>query len=159
LNQYYNRNFNKKITLEFNVRGWKKNIEFSIRLRDAMILAGLEPRPSVLLKLFNLHYPGRAVTFQAVTRWLRGESIPSQEKLVVLAQLLKVEPQALRYGEVIHSAGSGAAQPYQQPPDEAMGSMERQTFDAFLQLTTAQRKIVRELILALIKVQPPQEGM
>ena len=45
-------------------------LEFARRLRDAMEAAGLEPRPGVLLTLFNTHYWGRSVTFQAVSRWL-----------------------------------------------------------------------------------------
>src|SRR5690606_32187136 len=72
---------------------------FSTRLRDAMLAAGHEPRPVVLERLFNTHYWGRSVTFQAVSRWLNGRSIPTQEKIQVLADLFAVEPQALRYGE------------------------------------------------------------
>lgn len=63
-----------------------------------MVAAGHEPRPAVLEKLFNSRYWGRSVTFQAVSRWLNGQSIPAQEKLLVLADLLAIDPQALRYG-------------------------------------------------------------
>jgi transcriptional regulator with XRE-family HTH domain len=58
---------------------------FAERLTAAMKRAGLEPRPSVLEKEFNTRYWGRAVTYQAVSRWLKGEAIPSQDKLEVLA--------------------------------------------------------------------------
>ena len=75
-------------------------LEFAQRLRAAMVAAGLEPRPGILLNLFNTHYWGRSVTFQAVSRWLKGEAIPAQDKLVVLANLLKIEPEVLRFGEV-----------------------------------------------------------
>ena len=73
--------------------------EFAQRLRDAMLAAGYPDRPAVLEREFNSRYWGRSVTFQAVSRWLRGEAIPSQDKLQVLADWLRVEPQALRFGE------------------------------------------------------------
>ncbi|MDO9141489.1 MAG: hypothetical protein Q7U38_14315 [Methylobacter sp.] len=53
--------------------------EFAQRLRNAMLANGYEARPTVLEKGFNTRYWGRSVTVQAVTRWLRGEAIPSQE--------------------------------------------------------------------------------
>ena len=45
---------------------------FAERLAAAMRRAGLEPRASVLEKEFNTRYWGRAVTYQAVARWLKG---------------------------------------------------------------------------------------
>ncbi len=73
--------------------------EFSQRLRKAIESAGYPVRPVVLEREFNTRYWGRPVTVQAVRRWLRGEAIPSQEKLQVLADWLKVEPHVLRFGE------------------------------------------------------------
>ena len=54
--------------------------EFAQRLRAAMQFAGYEARPAVLEKQFNTRYWGRSVTFQAVSRWLRGEAMPAQDK-------------------------------------------------------------------------------
>ena len=86
-----------------------QKLEFAERLQAAMRAAGLEPRPAALLNLFNANYWGRSVTFQAVSRWLRGESIPAQDKLIVLAQVLKVEPEVLRFGETVR--GSAVSTP------------------------------------------------
>lgn len=124
-----------------------QKLEFAERLQAAMRAAGLEPRPAVLLNLFNTHYWGRSVTFQAVSRWLRGESIPEQDKLVVLAGALNVQPEVLRFG-------NGVSQSIEQRKkrwDEGVGYLERETFDAFLQLPPAQRKIIREVILTFAK--------
>jgi transcriptional regulator with XRE-family HTH domain len=123
-------------------------LEFAQRLRDAMVAAGLEPRPGVLLTLFNTHYWGRSVTFQAVSRWLKGEAIPAQDKLVVLAGLLKIEPEVLRFGE----AARAALKLHRQRWEEGVGYLERETFDAFLQLPAPQRKLIREVILTFAKV-------
>lgn len=123
-------------------------LEFAQRLRDAMVAAGLEPRPGVLLNLFNTHYWGRSVTFQAVSRWLKGEAVPAQDKLVVLASLLKIEPEVLRFGEAVRRS----VQEHRQRWSEGVGYLEREAFDAFLQLPAPQRKIVREVILTFAKV-------
>ena len=123
-------------------------LEFAQRLRQAMVAAGLDPRPGVLLTLFNTHYWGRSVTFQAVSRWLRGEAIPAQDKLVVLANVLKIEPEVLRYGEAVRHS----VQQHRQRWEQDIGYLERETFDAFLQLPPPQRKLIREVILTFARV-------
>ena len=125
-----------------------QKLEFAERLQAAMRAAGLEPRPAVLLNLFNANYWGRSVTFQAVSRWLRGESIPGQDKLIVLAEVLKVEPEVLRFGEAVRQS----VHKHRQRWDEGVGYLERETFDAFLQLPAPQRKLIREVILTFAKV-------
>lgn len=125
-----------------------QKLEFAERLQAAMRTAGLEPRPAVLLNLFNTHYWGRSVTFQAVSRWLRGEAIPGQDKLITLAQILKIEPEVLRFGEAVRKS----VQMHRQRWDEGVGYLERETFDAFLQLPPPQRKLIREVILTFAKV-------
>ncbi len=125
-----------------------QKLEFAERLQAAMRAAGLEPRPAVLLNLFNTHYWGPSVTFQAVSRWLRGESIPGQDKLITLAEVLKIEPEVLRFGEAVRKS----VQAHRQRWDEGVGYLERETFDAFLQLPAPQRKLIREVILTFAKV-------
>lgn len=127
-----------------------QKLEFSERLCQAMQDAGLEPRPGVLLNIFNTRYWGRSVSFQAVSRWLRGQSIPEQDKLLVLAEVLKIEPEVLRFGEAVRQSVKEKKKRW----DEGAGYLERETFDAFLQLAPEQRKIVREVILAFGKAYP-----
>lgn len=119
-------------------------LEFAQRLKDGMVAAGLEPRPGVLLTLFNTRYWGRSVSFQAVSRWLKGEAIPEQDKLLVLAEVLNIEPEVLRFGEGIRKSLKERKQRW----EEGAGYLERETFDAFLKLPATHRKIVREVILA-----------
>ena len=73
--------------------------QFSQRLAEGMRALGYEPRPSVLFRLFNAKYRGRSVSFQTISRWLGGVSMPEQDKLQVLAALLGIEPQVLRFGK------------------------------------------------------------
>jgi hypothetical protein len=138
-----------------------EKIEFAKRLRDSMVAAGYEPRPVVLEKEFNSRYWGKSVTFQAVRRWLKGEAIPAQEKLQVLAEWLKVEPHVLRFGEQVTKAVRANRKRW----DEGIGYLERETFDAFLTLPVGRRKAIREIILALAvapasktAAAPPKKG-
>ena len=129
-------------------------LEFAQRLRDAMVAAGLEARPGVLMNQFNANYWGRSVSFQAVSRWLRGEAIPEQDKLLVLAGILKIEPEVLRFGEAVRNS----VQQHRQRWDEGIGYLERETFDAFLQLPAPQRKLIRVVILTFAKVHSADEA-
>jgi transcriptional regulator with XRE-family HTH domain len=124
--------------------------EFSQRLRKAIEDAGYSLRPTVLEREFNTRYWGRPVTVQAVRRWLRGEAIPAQEKLQVLAEWLNVEPHALRFGE--QAAESIRAK--RQQWDEALDYQERETIEGYLSLPIAQRKIVRAVIEAFVQAFP-----
>jgi transcriptional regulator with XRE-family HTH domain len=131
-----------------------QKLEFAERLRAAMLAAGLEARPGVLLNLFNTHYWGQSVSFQAVSRWLRGESIPAQDKLITLAEVLKIEPEVLRFGDVVRTSVRVKRQRW----EEGVGYLERETFDAFLQLPAPQRKLIREVILTFAKVHQGSTG-
>ncbi len=121
--------------------------DFAARLRNALQAAGYEPRPSVLEKNFNSHYWGKSVTFQAVSDWLNGKSIPAQDKVQALAQWLNIEPHILRFG----AEPIKAIQTKQKRWDEGIGFLERETFEAFLSLPAPQRKIIREVILTFAK--------
>jgi len=112
-----------------------------------MTRAGYEARPAMLEREFNTRYWGKAITLQAVRAWLRGDAIPSQEKLQVLAEWLKIEPQVLRYGEEVTRAVRARRKSW----EEGIGYQEREVFEAFLGLPAAQRKIVREVIMVFAR--------
>ena len=126
----------------------RNKLEFALRLRQAIEAAGLEPRPSVLLNLFNSSYWGRPISFQAVARWLNGEAVPEQDKLVLLAELLRIEPEVLRFGD----PAQRSLPPQHECQEPGVGYLERETFDAFLRLPAPQRQVVREVILTFAKV-------
>lgn len=121
--------------------------EFAERLKQAMIAAGYEPRSSVLEREFNQRFWGPSVTFQAARQWLRGDTLPQQDKMQVLAEWLNVEPHVLRYGEHV----TKRIQTKQKRWDEGVGHQEREIFEAFLTLPAPQKKVVREVILAFVK--------
>lgn len=132
----------------------KSKAEFARRLREAMQKAGYEPRPSVLEREFNQRYWGKAVTLHGVRRWLRGETLPAQDKLLALAQWLGVEPQFLRFGDETVKA----VREHRKRWDEGIGYQEREIFELFLKLPVPSRKVAREVIVALARasgVTPP----
>ena len=52
-------------------------------------------------------------------------------------------PEVLRFGDAVRNS----VQQHRQRWDEGIGYLERETFDAFLQLPAPQRKLIREVIL------------
>jgi transcriptional regulator with XRE-family HTH domain len=125
----------------------REKTEFSDRLRAAMKARGVDAGASVLEREFNLRWAGKPVGRQTAWKWLNGQAIPTQDKLQELARWLKVEPHQLRFGDRVlrHLRAE------QKRWDEGAGYIERETFDAFLQLPAGQRKTVREIILAFTK--------
>ncbi|MHB1271752.1 MAG: hypothetical protein ACYCZD_03105 [Rhodanobacter sp.] len=128
--------------------------EFSKRLATAMHAAGHEPRPSVLFKQFNTRFRGRSVSFQTASRWLRGDAIPRQDKLVALADWLKVDRHFLRFGD----RGGTRAGGHRHISEDPAAYEEQELFSAFRALPVAQRKLVRELIAALSETSQRKKG-
>lgn len=124
-----------------------EKVEFSNRLRARMVEAGYQARPSVVEREFNLRWHGRSISTQAAWSWLNSKSIPAQDKIQVLAEWLKVEPEVLRFGEAVRLS----IQKHRMRFDEGVGYLVRETFDAFLKLPAPQRKIIRDVILAFAK--------
>ncbi len=125
--------------------------QFAERLIKAMQDSGYAPKPSVLEREFNQRYWGKPMTLHGVRRWLLGETLPSQDKLVVLAEWLGVPPHVLRFGDEV----SARIEERRARWDSGVGYQEREIFEAFLQLPVPQRKVIREVILAFIKAYPP----
>lgn len=125
-----------------------EKLQFSNRLREAMLAAGYEARAAVIENEFNQRWWGRSISIQSAWGWLNGKAIPSQDKLQTLAEWLKVEPQVLRFGEGV----AKSVREYRQRWDEKLTYLERETVDAYLQLPAPQRKVVREVILTFARV-------
>ncbi len=89
---------------------------FSERLKKEFIRFGLPvSSPTQIANEFNTRYPAEKVAAQTVRKWLLADAIPTQSKLVALAEWLGVSPQWLRFG----TGGRKAAKPGERTPDEA----------------------------------------
>jgi hypothetical protein len=109
--------------------------------------AGVPPKPAVIEREFNQRFWGKPITFHAARLWLRGETLPSHDRLLCLAEWLGVEPQLLRYGDEVPKKVHEKRKRW----DEGIGYEEREIFDLFLKLPVPQRKLARELIVALAR--------
>lgn len=121
--------------------------EFAKRLHKALETAGVPAKPAVLEREFNQRYWGKPITLYGVRRWLLGESIPAHDKLLCLAEWLGVEPAVLRYGDEVPKAVRARRKLW----DEGIGYQEREIFELFLKLPVPQRKVAREVIVALAR--------
>lgn len=119
--------------------------KFANRLREAMERAGFQAKPAVLEREYNLRCWGKPVTLHGVRRWLRGETIPREDKLLVLAEWLEISPHQLRYGTEIDEKIEERRARW----DTAISYLERDVIEAYLNLPAAQRRAVREIILGL----------
>ncbi len=118
---------------------------FAQRLRVALEGVGVRLSPSVVAHEFNLRYWGRSVTPHTARNWLMGNSMPTQDKLRVLAEWLQVSPDELRFGKTLAAV-------QQNPSDSLQTSLnmaDREMLMRYLALSIAERKIVRDVVQAL----------
>lgn len=118
---------------------------FAQRLRQALEASGVRVSPTVVANEFNLRYWGRSVTPHTARNWLLGKSIPTQDKLRVLADWLQVGPDELRFG-------LAATQPKVTEKMAAWGALDmvdREMLTRYLGLSVQDRKTVREVVAAI----------
>lgn len=115
-----------------------------------MRFSGYKAQPAVLEREFNLRHYGKPMTLHGVRKWLIGESIPPYDKIITLAQWLKVPPDDLTFGLEIKQKITQENTSWK----ETISYQEREVFEAFLNLPAPQRKIVREVILAFKQAYP-----
>lgn len=118
---------------------------FAERLRHALDAAGVRPSPTVVANEFNQRYWGRSITPHTARNWLLGQSLPTQDKLVVLAEWLQVSPDELRFGK----STSGLNLAEADPQSGQLGMADREMIARYLGLPTADRKTVREVVAAM----------
>ena len=121
---------------------------FADRLRESLVAQAIEPNPTRLAAEFNARFSGRGVGMHTCRKWLVGEAIPTQEKLVVLALMLGATSDWLRYGDVAQRTpapyvASVAALPYNRA--------ELALIADFKQLASRDQALVRLLVGAMLK--------
>lgn len=117
---------------------------FAARLNNALAAARYQPAgASRIAREFNLRFPEKAVTVHAVRKWIKGESIPTQDKLVALAQWLGVRADWLRFNGDEPAADANHA-------SEFSGEDLRLLRD-FQRLGSERKHIVEQIIQVLLK--------
>lgn len=118
---------------------------FAERLRSALDAVGVRPSPTVVANGFNQRYWGRSITPHTARNWLLGQSMPTQDKLVVLAEWLQVSPDELRFGKAASAQRLADADPQFDQLDMA----DREMISRYLGLPAPDRKTVREVVAAM----------
>ena len=122
---------------------------FGQRLKIALQAAQYSDNsPTQLAREFNLRFAGRPISLHAARKWLRGEAIPTQEKLRILARWLGVTAEWLRYDnansvpEDNSRAGSSIT--------DAAGDVR--LLEELCLLDVESRQIAREMIRMLLRM-------
>lgn len=116
---------------------------FADRLNEALAAAHYQPvGASRIAREFNLRFPDRSVTVHAVRKWIKGEAIPTQDKLVALAQWLGVKADWLRYD------GAPALAPN---PAQPFSGEDLRLLRDFQRLDSERKHIVDEIIQIMLR--------
>lgn len=126
---------------------------FAENLKKILVEKGITPKASVLEREFNLHHYGKPIGLHAVARWLRGEALPSLARLRTLADWLEVELTELVSDETAYKINKVEKQkePTKHIWETAASYQDQVLFETFLKLPQEQRKVVREVIVAMHK--------
>lgn len=111
---------------------------FSTRLKQGMQAIGCKNSPTVLANMFNAAFQGRAITPHTARNWILGNSLPTQEKMVSLANLLRTSPEQLRFGR--SSEKTLVIEGLEQTAED------QQFYKAYLQLNKTQQLLMRDLV-------------
>ncbi len=118
-------------------------MEFAARLEGAMAAKSIKHSPTVLANLFNLRFDGKAVAIITVRNWILGKSLPTQDKLVVLAKLLDTSAELLRYGRhsektLMISNADGS--------ETLLTRSQKQLVRKYIMLSSSQQRLVSDLV-------------
>ena len=112
---------------------------FAQRLRQALEDAGWPASPTVVAHEFNLRYWGRSISIHAARNWLLGVSLPRQDKLRVLADWLRVSPEALLLGAAPAAAASRMP---------ALGLADQRMMQTYQRLSRESQHLVQAVVAA-----------
>jgi transcriptional regulator with XRE-family HTH domain len=119
------------------------NSEFADRLELAMSDKSIKHSPTVLANLFNQEFVGGSITPHTARNWLLGNSLPTHDKLIHLANLLDTSAEYLRYGRhtektFVISESDGS--------ETELTSAQQQFLRRYLKLTKVQQGIVNSTV-------------
>lgn len=124
-----------------------ERINFSDRLQASLRNACQPVEPSAFVRAYNLRADGAAVTLHGARKWLRGEAIPTQEKILIIARWLNVHASWLRFGDAENGDYGKCA-----PGEQSWSSENLVLMHDIRMLTPNGQTIVRDLVDSLMRV-------
>jgi transcriptional regulator with XRE-family HTH domain len=118
---------------------------FTARLRQSLEDSGVRTSPTVVANEFNLRYWGRSITPHTARNWLLGKSMPTQDKLRVLAEWLQVSPDELRFGpnRSAHEVSERSIS------NGSLNMVDKELLARYMALPQDDKKTVRDVVTAL----------
>ena len=118
-------------------------MEFAARLKVAMAAKSIRHSSTILTNLFNAEFDGKPVTIPTVSNWMHGLTMPTQDKLLVLAKLLDTSAEHLRFGR--HSEKTLTIQNADGSETELPIS-QQQLVRKYIMLSASQQGLVNDLV-------------
>ena len=116
---------------------------FADRLSATLRQTGRSTSASALVVEFNARFSGPRVHLSSCRKWLTGEAIPTQEKLVVLASMLGVTADWLRFGD--------ATRAMEQQTPTAFDKQELALLSDFARLPQRDQQLVRQMVGVMLR--------
>lgn len=129
-----------------------ERVNFSDRLRSALVDAQQPYSPSSFARAYNLRADGASVTSHAARKWLRGEALPTQEKILILARWLNVHASWLRFGDAENTAFAHASE------GADISNAQRVLLNDISSLDPDAQVVVRELVDSFLRLAAKSKG-
>ncbi len=123
-----------------------ERVGFADRLRSALIAAHQPTAPTAFVRAYNLRADGAAVTSHGARKWLRGEALPTHEKILILANWLNVHASWLRFGD----AENGSYQ-LDNIGEKALTSEQLMLIHDVISLSPSAQTIIRDLVDSFLR--------
>lgn len=139
-----------------------KNAEvlaFTRRLESRLVEQGKKLSPTALAREFNLRWRGVPITVNATRKWLNGEAIPTLDKLAVLANLLDVSEDWLRWGNksVQEPVNNLYSQAVIMSRRSSPSAIEKSFAQDFMLLSPLNKKLIGAVMEVLLQEQQKAE--
>ncbi len=125
--------------------------QFSERLKQALLSSTGSISSTKLAIQFNLRYPKTPISTQSAHKWLNGQTIPTKDKIQILAKWLNVSEFWLHYGSSAtnNSINFNRKIVAHKPLTMQLSPLEQQVLLLFRELSASQSKLVYELLYEL----------
>lgn len=123
-----------------------ERIFFSERLKSSLLAANLPITPTAFMRAFNLRADGLSVTSHGARKWLKGEAIPTHEKILILARWLGVHAAWLRYGDADNDDTPGST-----IPEGLVSTADLALIKDIAALPESMQNIVRQIVEAFLR--------
>ncbi|MGR3807319.1 hypothetical protein [Pasteurella testudinis] len=128
-------------------------MKFAENLKRIVTAKGYKPTAAVIERELNLRYYGKPIGQAAVAKWLRGDGLPTLERLKTLIEWLEIDATELVSNEIAYKINKPNLKPTitKQLWELAESYDDEWIVKTFLNLPQEQKKTVREVIVAMHK--------